>query len=347
MQKLKKTLESIVELDKDIMEKAQNRLDNLTKPPGSLGKLEDTAVKLAGIRGEICPEISNKTHIVMVGDHGIVEEGVSAFPQQVTMQMAENFLNGGAAINVLTSQMGADLKLVDIGMKQSIDNNEILNYKVKPGTDNFARGPAMSREEAVTAVEVGIKITKKVVTGGADLIGTGEMGIGNTSPSSAILAVLTDFDLEKLVGPGTGLKPEEVNTKTDIIQKAIEINDPDPDDPLDVLAKVGGLEIAGMTGCILGAAAERTPVIIDGLISGAAALIAAQLEPLSKNYMIPSHISSEPGHIKTYEVLNLEPFFDLNMRLGEGTGAVLAMNLVEAASNIIRDMATFAEAGIK
>lgn len=344
---LEKTIAHIEELDHRAQKEAQNRLDNLTKPPGSLGKLEKIVVQLAGITGKVLPEVNNKTHIVMVADHGIVEEGVSAFPQNVTQKMVKNFINGGAAINVLSEQIGADLKVVDIGMKSDVPNKEVLSRKVKRGTDNFARGPAMSKKEALTALETGIEITQKCINQGCNLIGTGEMGIGNTSPSSAILAALTDFDLQEIVGPGTGLDPEKVKQKAEIIARGLEVNQPDPHEALDVLAKVGGLEIAGMAGCMLGAAAGRTPVLIDGFISGAAALIAYKLEPGVSDYLIPSHISAEPGHIKIYELLGLNPYLDLEMRLGEGTGAVLAMGIVESATKIIREMATFSEAGIK
>lgn len=346
MSKLETLMQMIERADRKSMEEAKERLDNLTKPKGSLGILEEIAIKLAGIYVNPYPKIKKKTHIVMVGDHGIVEEGVSAFPQDVTTLMVKNFINGGAAINAFTIQEGAELILVDIGMKDTIKDKSVLQYKVKKGTDNFLRGPAMSREEAIKAIEVGIKVTEEEIGNGSDLISTGEMGIGNTTSSSAILALLTDCSLKEIVGPGTGLRAEKVAAKRDIINKALELNKPNPEDAIDILSKVGGLEIAGMAGCMLAAAAHRKPVIIDGLISGAAALVAHKLEPKVVDYMFPSHISAEPGHIKMYELLDLKPFLDLEMRLGEGTGAVLAMNLIEASCNIINNMATFAEAGI-
>lgn len=342
----KKIITEIESIDREAGKRAKQRLDSLTKPPGSLGKLEGLAIRLSEITGQVPPEIDKKVHIIMVGDHGVVEEGVSAFPAEVTGQMVKNFLHGGAAINVLTNQVGAELKLVDVGMKQEIECEEILNYRIKKGTDNFTKGPAMSRKEAVSALEAGIRVTHRVIQNGCQLITVGEMGIGNTSPSSAILAVLSDHDLEKIVGPGTGLSPAEVKEKQEIISRAIELNCPNPADPLDVLAKVGGLEIAGMAGCMLASAAGRRPVIIDGFIAGAAALIACNLEPEVSNYLLPSHVSAEPGHRKIYDMLDISPFLDLDMRLGEGTGAVLTVHLVEAALKIMTEMATFAEAGI-
>ncbi|MEJ6950407.1 nicotinate-nucleotide--dimethylbenzimidazole phosphoribosyltransferase [Natronospora cellulosivora (SeqCode)] len=346
MSKLEKTLKMIKKGDIESKEKAQERLDNLTKPPGSLGRLEEIAIKLAGIYANPFPVIKKKAHIVMVADHGIVEEGVSAFPQEVTTLMTKNFLNGGAAINVFSKQQDADLFLVDVGMKDTIDDKSIFQHKVKKGTDNFLKGRSMSREEAVKAIEVGISVTEEAIAKGANLISTGEMGIGNTTASTAILAVLTDKSLEDIVGPGTGLDAEKLNHKKEIIKKALEKHRADPEDPIDILSKVGGLEIAAMAGCMLAAAAHRKAVIIDGLISGAAALIAYKLHGDVLDYMFASHISAEPGHIKMYQILVLKPMLDLEMRLGEGTGAVLAINLIEASCNIINKMATFTEAGI-
>ncbi|MFP4016464.1 MAG: nicotinate-nucleotide--dimethylbenzimidazole phosphoribosyltransferase [Halanaerobiales bacterium] len=347
MKKLKETLESINKLDCESMKKAKLRLDNLTKPVGSLGRLEEIAIKLAGITGNSIPQVKNKAHIVMVGDHGVVEEGVSAYPQEVTSLMVKNFINKGAAINVFTSQQGVDLILVDIGMKDKIESETVLQYKVRAGTGNFARELAMSVEEAAKALEVGMIVTEQLIENDVDLISTGEMGIGNTTSSSAILAVLSNSPLEDIVGSGTGLVTEKISYKRKIIKEALELHKPDPDDALDILSKVGGLEIAGMAGCMLAAAANKKPVIVDGFISGAAALIAQKLNPLVVEYILPSHISAEPGHIKMYELLGLKPFLDLDMRLGEGTGALLAVNIIEASCNMLQKMATFAEAGIK
>ena len=343
MKLLEKTINKIDSLDKNSMEEAQNRLDNLTKPPGSLGKLEELAVQLAGITGEMMPDIKKKVHILFAADHGVVAEGVSAFSQEVTTAMVRNFLNGGAAINVLANQVGAEVKIVDIGVKDELEADDLIVNKIKAGTDNFAQGPAMSRSEAKSSIEVGIKIAKQAIDQGADLLATGEMGIGNTTASSAIVAAITDFSLAEVVGYGTGIDETGLENKKEVIAKALELNQPDSKDGVDVLAKVGGLEIGGMAGVMLAAAAEKTPVIVDGLISGAAALIAYQLEPNVVNYLIPSHNSVEPGHSKVYQRLGLEAMLDLEMRLGEGTGAVLAMELVESATRVIKEMATFDE----
>jgi len=347
MELLQETIEKISGLKEEQMLAAQQRLDSLTKPPGSLGKLEELAVKLAGIQGAILPKVDNKHHVIMAGDHGVVAEGVSAFPQQVTAQMVDNFLNGGAAINVLAQQVGAEMTIVDIGVAEELEGPNLVVNKVKAGTDNLAEGPAMSRREAVESIEVGIEVSQKLIDQGANLIGTGEMGIGNTTASSAILAAVTDLSIDKLVGHGTGIDQQGLEKKKQVIQQSLRVNQPQDDDGIDILAKVGGLEIAGLVGVILGAAANRVPVIVDGLISGAAALVAKQIEAQVTDYLLPSHKSVEPGHIEIYKLLDLEPLLDLEMRLGEGTGAILAMNLVEAATKIISDMATFSEAGIR
>ncbi len=347
MKLLSKTIEQVEELDEAKMTEAKKRLDSLTKPPGSLGQLEDVAIKLAGITGELFPQVDYKQHVVMAGDHGVVSEGVSAFPQEVTVQMVHNFLNGGAAVNVLANQVGAEVSIVDIGVAEEITADGLINKKVKLGTDNLAQGPAMSRQEAVTSLEVGIEVANNLVAEGANLIGTGEMGIGNTTPSSAILAAMTDLSLDEIVGYGTGIDDQGLKKKKEIIKQALKLNQPQADDGIDVLTKVGGLEIGGMAGVMLGAAAKRVPVLVDGLISGAAALIAKQIEPQVTHYLLPSHKSEEPGHIRMHQLLDLKPMLDLNMRLGEGTGAVLGMELVEAATRIISGMATFEEAEIK
>lgn len=346
MEILKKAMEGIGVLDEMSMKRAQERLDSLTKPRGSLGVLEELAVKVAGIKKDVFPRINNKVVVVMAGDHGVVEEGVSAFPQEVTPQMILNFLSGGAAINVLSRHEGAKIVCVDVGTAADINHPALLVKKVKKGTDNMTKGPAMSREEAIKAIEVGIETAWEVIDKGAELIATGDMGIGNTTPSSAILAVYADEPIENLVGRGTGVDDERLLKKINAVKKAIKVNKPDPGDPVDVLSKVGGLEIGAIAGCIIGAASRRVPVIIDGFISTAGALIASKIEPKTVYFMIPSHVSQEPGHKVMLKLLGLEPMLHMNMRLGEGTGAVLAMNLVDAALKIIKEMATFEEAGV-
>jgi len=343
---LEKTISSISDLDATSMREAQHRLDNLTKPKGSLGMLERIAVQLAGITGEPRPKIGKKVSIVMAADHGVVAEGVSAFPQEVTPQMVVNFLNGGAAINVLSRHAGAEVVCVDIGVAVDVDYPGLKARKVKYGTDNFVHGPAMTREEAVKALKVGIDVVQEQINSGASIFALGEMGIGNTTASSAILAVYSEHPLEEIVGAGSGVGAERLAHKRMVIERAIEENRPDKSDPIDVLAKVGGLEIAGMAGCILAAAANRGPVVVDGFISSAAALIASKISPRSVNYMIGSHLSQEPGHRIALDLIGLRPLFSLDMRLGEGTGAVLAFNIIEAATKIIGEMATFDEAGV-
>ncbi len=347
MELLEKTLAEIDGLDEEMEKRAQKRLNSLTKPPGSLGRLEDLAVKLAGITGEEKPQIKNRVHILMAADHGVTEEGVSAVPSLVTLKMVENFLEGGAAINVFCRQAGVELKVVDMGMNRPLEHEDLIQRRVRDGTDNICRSPAMEREEAVEAVEAGIELALSEVERGADLLSTGEMGIGNTTPSSAILAAMTSHSVEEVVGYGSGISEEQLEHKKEVVARAIETNNPDAQDAVDVLASVGGLEIAGMAGVMIGGASASVPVMIDGFISGAAALIADGLKQEVSKYLIPSHKSVEPGHIKIYDKLDLKPMLDLDMRLGEGTGAVLNVHQVEAACRIISEMATFAEAGIE
>ncbi|MEN6390970.1 MAG: nicotinate-nucleotide--dimethylbenzimidazole phosphoribosyltransferase [Syntrophomonas sp.] len=347
MELLEKTLYSIGKPDHLSAEMASMRLDSLTKPPGSLGVLEKIAIKLAAIQCKPLPELSQKVVMVMAGDHGVVEEGVSAFPQEVTPQMVLNFLYEGAAINVLSKLAGAKVVVTDVGvMGEPIQHANLKVRKIRQGTRNMAREAAMTREETVAAIKVGIELVNEEIKQGATLVGTGEMGIGNTTPSSAILAAFSGMDVELLTGKGTGVNENSLAKKKQVIKKALEINRPDPGDPLDVLAKVGGLEIAALTGVVLGAAAHRIPVVIDGFISSAAALVAYQLNEDSVNYMFASHLSQEPGHRIILELMGLSPMLHLDLRLGEGTGAVLAFNLFDAAVKIIHEMATFEEAGV-
>ena len=288
-----------------------------------------------------------KTIINMAGDHGVVAEGVSAFPQEVTPQMVINFVQGGAAINVLSRQAGANLVFVDIGVATDLPMiPEIINKKIAYGTQNMCKGPAMTLEHAVKALETGIEIAWDCIKEGTQLIGVGEMGIGNTTPSTAIIAAYSGKTIEELTGRGTGIDDKRLQIKIDVIKKALHKNNPDISNALDVLSKVGGYEIAGLAGVMIGAAAKKVPIIIDGFISGAAAVIAVKLNPLIHDYLIASHLSSDPGHKAILEFLNLEPMIVMDMRLGEGTGAALAMMLVDAGINVLSEMATFAEAGV-
>ena len=343
---LEATISGIGELDSGAMAEAQSRQDQLTKPQGSLGMLEELSIRLAGIFGETIPPLGKKVVIVMAGDHGVVEEGVSRFPREVTPQMVLNFLRGGAAINVLARHAGAEVRVVDVGVATEVSGPGLIVRKVRNGTANMTRGPAMSREEAVRAIEVGIEVALEEIDKGALYLATGDMGIGNTTPSSAITSVLVGEDLELVTGRGTGLDEEARLAKVEVIRKAIALNEPDPGDPLDVLSKVGGLEIAGIAGVILGAASRRRPVVIDGFISAAGALVAAALAPSSQAFMVASHLSMEPGHRVILDKLGLRPVIHADMRLGEGTGAALTFFLLEAAVKILAEMATFDEAGV-
>ncbi len=347
MNLLEKTLVSIMEIDKEAGEKAQLRLDMLTKPQGSLGALERIAVKLAQIQGNPLPQLGAKVVMTMAGDHGVVEEGVSAFPQEVTPQMVLNFLNQGAAINVLAKHAGARVVIADIGIAaEPIEHPDLINRRIRSGTRNMAKEAAMTEEEAIAAIEAGIDLVNQEIDRGATMIATGEMGIGNTTPSSAILACFSGREIELITGRGTGVDDTGLFRKQNAIRSALEINNPDPNQPLDVLRKVGGLEIAAITGIMLGAAARRAAVVVDGFISSAAALVAYKMNPKCRDYLFASHLSQEPGHRIMLEEIGLEPMLYLDMRLGEGSGAVLAFHLLEAAVKIINEMATFEEAGV-
>ena len=344
-------LEEILKEIKPVTEKwyeiAQRRLDNLTKPPGSLGRLEEFARRLVAIFEDNAPSINKKAIFTFAGDHGVTEEGVSAYPKEVTAQMVFNFLRGGAGINVLARHAGAEVVVVDIGVDHDFNDVEgLIKMKVIKGTRNFTKGPAMTREEAIRSIEVGIELARAYSRKGYRLFGTGEMGIGNTTPSSAIAAVLTGRPVEEVTGRGTGISDEALKRKIEVIKKGIEINRPDPDDPVDVLRKVGGAEIGGIAGLVLGAASLRIPVVIDGFISTAGALIAYCLKPETKDYMFSAHRSQEKGHGVMLDKMGLKPILDLELRLGEGTGAALAMLMIEAGLKIYREMATFKEAGV-
>lgn len=347
MLKLYEVIDEVKPLDDEAMKLAQERLDSLTKPQGSLGRLEEVAIRIAGITGKYIPDVPRKLSILMAADHGVVEEGVSAFPQNVTVEMVENFVNGGAAMNVLSRHVRSDLWVVDIGVKGDIpDKRGIIDKKIARGTSNMTKGQAMDRDEAIKAIEVGISMVEQAKAMGYGLIGTGEMGIGNTTASAAVVCAFSGISPQDVVGRGTGIDDEGLKRKVRAIEKALEVNRPDPADPVDVLSKVGGLEIAGLAGVFLGCAAMRIPVLIDGFISGAAALVAYKLKPLAGEYMIASHLSMERGHRVELDMMGLKPLLNLDMRLGEGTGAALAMGIVDVSIKIIREMATFEEAGV-
>jgi nicotinate-nucleotide--dimethylbenzimidazole phosphoribosyltransferase len=343
---LDQTLAAVVPVDAAAAEQARDRLDRKTKPRRSLGRLEDLAMRLAAIYRTADPALPAKAVVVMAADHGVAEEGVSAYPQEVTAQMVLNFAAGGAAINVLARQQGARVVVANLGTRNPVEAATVRDYRLGPGTSNFARGPAMSRATAVSALEIGIRLADELAADGVGLIGVGDMGIGNTTAASAITAVLGGGDPARVTGHGTGIDDDRLRNKVRVVERALQVNRPDPADALDVLAKVGGFEIAGLAGVVLGAAARRLPVILDGFITGAAALAAVRLCPEARHYLIASHRSVEPGHAAILGELGTEALLDLTMRLGEGTGAVLAMGLAEAALRILREMATFEAAGV-
>lgn len=331
----------------DCMKKAAERLDKLIKPIGSLGKLEDLAVKISGITGKQENSFEKKATIIMASDNGVAEEGVSAAPQSVTALMTISMLKGVTGVCVLSKHAGADIRVVDIGVAGDLEYPGLINRKIRKGTSNMAKGPAMSREEAVRAIETGIEQVSQLVEEGYSLFGTGEMGIGNTSTSSAVIMAFLGCSAEAAVGKGVGLTEEGYRNKKSVIERALRVNKPDQKDPIDVLSKVGGFDIAGMAGCFLGAAYHRVPIVVDGLISAAAALTAYRINPLVKDFIIPSHCSEEPGYKLAMGELGLKPMLDLNMRLGEGSGCPLAFNIIEAAEAVISRMATFGEAMIR
>ena len=333
-------------------EEAQQRLDSLTKPQGSLGRLEEFAKQLVAITEQKMPELDKKVVFTFAGDHGVADEGVSAFPKEVTPQMVLNFVNGGAGINVLARHAGADVVVVDVGVDHDFGdvgarcNVPLLIKKVVSGTKNMRKGPAMTRQEALKCIKVGMDLASDYAEKGYKIFGTGDMGIANTTPSSAITNVLTGVSVEDITGRGTGINDEAWKNKVQVIKDAIEINKPDASDAVDVLAKVGGAEIGGIAGLILGAAANKIPVVVDGFISTAGALIAYNINPKTRDYMFAAHKSQEIGHTAMLDKMGLRPIVDLDLRLGEGTGAALAMLLIEAGLKIYKEMATFEEAAV-
>ena len=345
MRILEQTLAAIVPTDKMVMAAAQKEIDYCLKPPGSLGKLEDIARQVSGITGKIHNRISRKVIVVMMADNGVCTEGIAMYPQDITRIGADFVTSGRMGINFLANHAGADILAVDIGIQVEVDLPKVIKRKIRYGTANFLKEPAMTREEAVRAIETGIEITSQAIDEGYDLVGTGEIGIGNTTASSAVLYAFTGAPIDRVVGRGAGLTDEAFAKKKEVVKSAVDLHRPDPDDPLDVLAKVGSLDIAGLTGVYLACAARRVPVVTDGLISNVAALAAIRLKPEAVEYMIPSHISFEPGAKLLVEITGLEPMLDMNMRLGEGTGCALAFNIIEASLKMIEEMGTFAAIG--
>jgi nicotinate-nucleotide--dimethylbenzimidazole phosphoribosyltransferase len=339
---------AIPELDGAAMRLARERQSRLTKPAGSLGRLEELSIRVAGMTGKLDPPLERAVVFTLAADHGVAQEGVSAYPADVTAQMVANFLRGGAAINVLARAVGAKVVVADLGVKTDIEHADgLITTKIRRGTASITQGPAMTREEAGRAIEAGRELVRGQLAEGMDVAITGDMGIGNTTASAAVVCALTDLDPEAIVGRGTGVDDAGLQRKRGAVREALQVNAAAvAGDPEGVLAAVGGLEIAGLVGVILESAAARKPVIIDGFISGAAALVASRMAPTSTGFMIASHRSHELGHRAVLEQLGLQPLLDLELRLGEGTGGALALPIVRAAMRLLNDMATFESAGV-
>ena len=343
--KLNEALEQIQPVTQEALDAAQARIDRQAKPQGSLGRLEEFGRRFVAITGR--KSVRNKAIFTFAGDHGVTEEGVSAFPREVTPQMVYNFLNGGAAVNALARHAGAKLTVVDMGVDHDFEKLDgLIDRKIGHGTANFCKGPAMSRYEAVRCLEAGIELAVQSREKDFDLVGTGDMGIGNTTPSAAIVAAFSGLPVKDVTHRGTGIDDAALMHKVEVIKRGIALNAPDPQDPVDVLAKVGGFEIGGIAGLVLGCAAVGIPVVVDGFISTAGALIASELHPNVRDYIFAAHQSVEIGHAHMLERIGQKPILDLQMRLGEGTGAALAMTLIEAALRGYREIATFDEVGV-
>ncbi len=349
MKLLESTIQKITSQDGTARQRARARLEQLIMPYWALGRLLDLAEDLAGMTGSLKPPLKRKTIVTMAGDHGVVAEGISAYPQEVTPQMVHGIVAGVAGVSALSRQAGASVVVVDMGvagdLSELVASGKIISKRIAAGTSNMATGAAMSRDEAIRAIEAGIDIAIELGSS-VDVFGTGDMGIGNTTPSSAIVSVLSGSPVADVTGRGTGINDSQLEHKIRVIEKCIQVNQPNKNDGLDVLAKVGGFEIGGIAGLILGAASLKKPVVVDGFISTAGALIAHSLAPASAQYMIAAHRSVEQGHRVALDILGKIPLIDLDLRLGEGTGAALAMNFVEAAARILTDVATFEEAAV-
>jgi nicotinate-nucleotide--dimethylbenzimidazole phosphoribosyltransferase len=349
VKKLKETVKNILCPGARVMEEAQRKLDNLTKPRGSLGRLEEFACRVAGITGSISPSVKNKVIFTMAGDHGVACQGVSLYPQEVTVQMVYNFLNGGAGVNVLARHIGSRVVVVDAGIAGDIKTASpiFIGKKVARGTKDFTRGAAMSREEAARSLEAGIEaFEEEDKKERIDIIGLGEMGIANTTAASAITSCITGAAPDETAGRGTGIDDKHLKIKIETIKKALKVNKPDRKDPLDVLSKVGGFEIGALAGLVLAAGARKVPVVVDGFITASAALIASEVSPLVRGYLFASHDSVEKGHAVALKWMRLKPMFDFQMRLGEGTGACLGISMIEAGVKVLNEMATFESAGV-
>lgn len=348
MRKLNDLLSIIEPADRGWEEKAWDRLRSQIRPRGSLGKLEVMGARLAAIQRSLSPDLGRKVIFTMAGDHGVAEEGVSAYPREVTAQMVYSFTQGWASINVLARHVGADVRVVDCGVASDLPAEwPVIHRKIGKGTANFTKGPAMSMDDAERAVLMGAELVVQACRDeGYQLIGTGDMGIGNTTPSTAIVAAFSGLAVSQLTGCGTGIDEQTLAHKVQVIETGLKLNQPDPARPMDVLSKVGGYEIAALAGAVLGGAASRIPVICDGFIATAGALVACRIAPAARDYLFVSHLSQEVGHRAMNELLGMEPILDLGMRLGEGTGSALAMTIVAASAKVLAEIKTFAEAGV-
>lgn len=346
MELLKNTLNQITKLNEERMKEAQAKWDSLVKPMGSLGALEDITIRIAGMTGEIINPLDKKAIVVMCSDNGVVEEGVSSAPQVFTKVLAENMATGATGVATLGKHTNTDIITVDVGIIGEISDNSIVNKKISHGTKNFTKGPAMSYEESVRSIEIGIEMGDKLFNDGYNILGTGEVGIGNTTTSAAVLSAISGLDVDITCGKGAGLTNEQHNNKKDIIRRGIEVNKPNKEDPIDVIAKVGGYDIGGMCGLFLSAAKNKKPIVIDGFISSTAALCAIKLNPLVSEYIIPSHLSAEPGARYVLDELKLKPILNLGMRLGEGSGCPLAFQIIEAGMYTLENMGTFEEVSL-
>ena len=347
MNKLVQALELIAPANYQASDKAKIRIDNLTKPIGSLGMLEEIAIKLAGIFGDLSPMGWKKNIVIMCADNGIADEGVSTCPQEVTSIVTENFTRGITGVAALSSFFQSDTTIIDIGVKGEFDNPLIYDYKIMNGTNNMLRGPAMSRDEVIKAIGIGVDTIDRLVLEGYNMFGTGEMGIANTTTSAAVFSVLEDIDVDIATGRGSGLTDSQYLHKKNIIQQAISLNNPNKSDVIDVLSKVGGLDIAGLCGCFIGAAKNKVPIVIDGFIASVAALCSFRMSPYIRDYTFPSHLSAEPGSQRVMEALNLQPMLNLGLRLGEGSGCPLAFAIIESALYTMLNMGTFEDAKVK
>ncbi|MEG0133185.1 MAG: nicotinate-nucleotide--dimethylbenzimidazole phosphoribosyltransferase [Clostridium sp.] len=346
LERLRELIESIEVVDRKAMEKSKRYIDNLSKPIGSLGTLEETVIRLSGIKGDHITGINKKNIVIMCSDNGIQAEGVSSCPREVTATVTENFTKGTTGVCILSNYYNSDTTIVDIGVDKDFNNPKIINKKIRYGTSNMTKGPAMTREEAIRAIKIGINIVKDLKDKGYDLIGTGEMGVGNTATSAAIISVFSGIHSDIIVGKGSGLTDDGLAHKKAMVRKAIEVNKPDRSDAIDVLSKVGGFDIAGLCGVFLGGAIYKVPVVIDGLISSAAAICAKELSSKASEYMFASHLSAEPGAQYAMKSLELDPMFSLGMRLGEGSGCPIAFGIMESAIFTMNNMDSFGEAGI-